>query len=66
MKPRYPDIEVKLTGEDGNAYAIMAAVRKALKAADVPQKEIDQYLEESQAGDYNDLVVTAMKWVEVT
>ena len=62
---RYPDIEVQLTGRDGNAFAIMGAVKGALRKAGVPQHEIDQYIEESMSGDYNHLLVTAMEWVEV-
>ena len=65
MDTRYPDIEVQLTGRDGNAFAIMGAVTGALRKAGVPQHEIDQYLEESKSGDYNHLLVTAMEWVEV-
>ena len=65
MDTRYPDIEVQLTGRDGNAFAIMGAVKGALRKAGVPQHEIDQYIEESMSGDYNHLLVTAMEWVEV-
>lgn len=59
------DIEVQLTGNDGNAYAIMGAVQKALKQAGATQEEVSQYLEESMSGDYNHLLVTAMEWVKV-
>ena len=63
---KYPDIEVQLTGEDGNAYAIMGAVQKALRRAGVPQAEVEQYLTESKSGDYDNLLVTAMRWVSVS
>ena len=33
--PRYPEVKVKLVGEDGNAYAIMGRVEAALKQAGV-------------------------------
>ena len=29
--PTYPDVTVRLTGKDGNAYAIIAAVARALR-----------------------------------
>lgn len=65
MKTKYPNIKVQLTGEDGNAFAIMGAVSRALKRAGVPQEEVDKYLTESKAGDYDNLLVVAMTWVEV-
>ena len=62
---KYPDIEVELVGRDGNAFAIMGAVSKALSRAKVPQAEIDKYLEESTSGDYDNLLATATRWVTV-
>ena len=62
---RYPDIEVQLTGQDGNAFAIMGRVSEALRRAGVPQSEIGEYHEESMSGDYDHLLRTAMKWVTV-
>jgi hypothetical protein len=63
---KYPEIEVQLTGQDGNAYAIMGAVQKALRKAEVPKEQIDEYLKESMSGDYNHLLRTAMAWVSVS
>jgi hypothetical protein len=62
---KYPDIEVELVGQDGNAFAIMASVSKAMRRAKVSQAEIDKYLEESTSGDYDNLLATAMRWVSV-
>ena len=62
---KYPEIEVTLVGQDGNAFAIMGAVQRNLKRAGVPQAEIDQYLEESMSGDYANLLATACRWVTV-
>ena len=65
MRIKYPDIEVTLIGEDGNAFAIMGRVQRALKENGVPKEEIEQYLKESQSGDYDNLLVTATRWVTV-
>lgn len=65
MDIKYPDIQVQLTGNNGNAYAIMGAVSKALRRNGIPQEEIDLYMEESQSGDYDHLLVVAMQWVDV-
>ena len=62
---KYPEVEVQLTGNDGNAFAIMGAVSKALRSAGVDKLEIDEYVKESMSGDYNNLLRTAMKWVSV-
>lgn len=64
MKPRY-DIEVQLTGEDGNAFAIIGKVARALRRAGVAPAEIETYKKESMSGDYDNLLMTAMKWVDV-
>jgi hypothetical protein len=63
---KYPEIEVEIIGQDGNAYAIMGAVQKALRNAEVSKEEIDEYLKESMSGDYNHLLRTAMAWVSVS
>lgn len=62
---KYPDITVQLTGEDGNAYAILGAVSAALKQAKVSTEEVQKFMAEATAGDYNHLLTTAMKWVDV-
>ena len=39
---KYPDVEVQLVGEDGNAFAIMARVQRALRQHGVPKDEINE------------------------
>lgn len=63
--PKYPEIFVQLTGNDGNAFAIMGAVQSALRKAGITKDEISEYMEQSMSGDYNNLLRTAMEWVEV-
>jgi hypothetical protein len=63
--PKYPDVIVRLVGEDSNAIAIMGAVSRGLRRAGVPQAEIDAYRAESMSGDYDNVLSTAMKWVDV-
>lgn len=62
--PKY-DVDVELIGEDGNAFAIMGKVRRALRRARVPQKEIDAYIEEAKSGDYDHLLRVTMDTVNV-
>jgi hypothetical protein len=62
---KYPDVVVTLLGEDGNAFAIMGAVQKALKRAGVDKDEVTAYFNEATAGDYDHLIQTSMRWVTV-
>ncbi len=61
---KFPNIEVQMTGNDGNAFAVLGAVQKALRKAGVPQEERDQFHQEATSGDYNHLLATCMEWVE--
>jgi hypothetical protein len=60
-----PGVKVKLVGEDGNAFAILARVMKAMKSAGIPADLITEYHTEATSGDYDHLLRTTMKWVEV-
>jgi hypothetical protein len=60
---RYPDIFVQLSGTDGNAYAILGAVNRALREAGHGDK-VEQFMAEATAGDYYHLLATAMRWVD--
>jgi len=59
------NVTVQLSGRDGNAFAIMAAVSKALRQAGVSEEEINQYQDESMSGDYNNLLNVAAQWVNI-
>ncbi len=62
---KHPEITVKLIGTDGNAFSILAKVVRELKKANLPKSEIDSFTEEATSGDYNQLLRTAMQWVNV-
>lgn len=65
MAPKYPEVEVRLIGEDGNAFIILSKVMRAMKRAGIPEEEIEQYHNEATSGDYDHLLATTVKWVEV-
>ena len=56
---------VKLIGEDGNAYAIMGRVRRALRKAGADKEYIDEYTNKSISGDYDHLLRVAMEYADV-
>ena len=62
-QPRYPDICVQLSGQDGNAFAILGRTAGALRQAGLVQAEIDDYFAEATSGDYDHLLQTTMAWV---
>ena len=62
---KYPNVTVKLIGNDGNAFFILGSVIRALRSANVSEAEISVYKKEAQSGDYDNLLQVTMKWVDV-
>jgi len=58
-----PDVE--LVGQDGNAFAIIGRVSKALYNEGADKEYINKYQEEAMSGDYDELLITTMKYVNV-
>lgn len=63
--PRYPTVSVQLLGGDGNAFAVLGVVRRALRRAGVADDEVSRFFDEATGGDYDHLLATVMRWVEV-
>jgi len=64
-EPKFPHIEVQLTGIDGNAFSVMGAVSREMKRDPEAKLLVDDFRIEAMSGDYNHLLQTCMKWVEV-
>jgi hypothetical protein len=62
---KYPDIEAQLSGTDGNAMSVIARVSGALRRS-VGQDAASEFAEEAMSGDYDNVLRTAMRWVEVS
>lgn len=62
--PIHPDVKVKLVGEDGNAFNLLGIVSKALRRAGYGD-DVAAFTDEATSGDYDHLLATCMKWVEV-
>jgi len=56
---------VRLVGENGNAFNIMGLASRALRKAGADKEYINKYLAEAKEGDYNNLLIVTMKYVEV-
>ncbi|MFC1825896.1 hypothetical protein ACFLYZ_00705 [Thermodesulfobacteriota bacterium] len=65
MKEPLSKPTIKLIGQDGNAFAVMGSVKRALKSAGADKEYIDQYISEATSGDYNHLLAISMEYVNV-
>ena len=65
MTPKYPDITVTLTGQDGNAFAVLGRCREAAAEAGLSDDEITAFMNKAMAGDYDHLLQTAMRWFDI-
>ena len=58
---KYPEIEIDLTGEDGNAFSIIGRCSLAMKRAGL-SNEIDEFITQAKSADYDNLLRTVMEW----
>lgn len=63
--PKYPQVEVQLTGEDSNIFFVIGKVRQAMRQAGISQEEAQKFTSEATSGDYDNGLATCMKWVTV-
>lgn len=62
---KHPDVEVRLSGEDGNAFLIIGKVSRALKRAGYAESAAE-FTADATSGDYDHLLQTCMRYVEVS
>lgn len=62
---KHPEINVELVGQDGNAFSILGRVAQAMRKAGLSDEEIAQFHDEATSGDYDNLLITVMDWVNV-
>jgi hypothetical protein len=60
-----PQPEIKIIGEDGNAFIIIAAATKAMRRAGWTQEEIQEYRDKAMNGDYDNLLQVTMEYCEI-
>ena len=59
-------IEVKLIGEDGNAFNLMGIVSKAMRRNGISKDEIEQFQNEvTSSNSYDEALQVMMRWVDV-
>lgn len=62
---KYPNIKVKLIGMDGNAFFLIGKVMRALRMNGVSDEEQKEFQKEVTSGDYDNVLGTIMRWVDV-
>jgi hypothetical protein len=65
QEPKYPNIEVQLTGKDGNAFFIIGTVRRALRRAGLSEDEVNAFSSEASSDNYDNVFMTCLRWVTV-
>ena len=65
MSEPLTNIEVELSGKDGNAFFILGEVSKGLRD-NGHEDLVEEFRKEATSGDYDHLLQTCMKYVHVT
>lgn len=63
LSPKYPGINVQLSGMDGNAISMMMRVKREMERAHVSRDDIEEFLKEARSGDYDNVIRTCCAWV---
>lgn len=63
--PKYPEITVRLVGENGNAFYILGKCLSAMRCTNIPKEEQDEFYRQATARDYNHLLITSLEWFNV-
>lgn len=59
------DVDLKLTGHDGNAFMILGLAQETAKEAGIDKDLINEYVNEATSSDYNHLLKTTMEYFNV-
>ena len=58
-------LKLKLTGADGNVFAVLGAATQVLRKNGMSDK-VKEFQNEATSGDYDHALQTCMKWFEVS
>ncbi len=59
-----PKTRIDLQELDGNAFAIMGGVMKAMRKQGIPKTTIDAYAAEAKSGNYDHLLQVSIEYTE--
>lgn len=66
MEPRYPEVSVQLTGQDGNVFSIIGETSRALKRAGYRDEAAQFTSEAFDSGSYEEVLALVTAWVDVS
>lgn len=61
---KYPEINIPLVGEDGNAFSVLGRVMRVMKRKGM-YAEWEEFHTEATSGNYDHLLLTVMRWFSV-
>jgi hypothetical protein len=62
---KFPSVRVEMVGEDGNAFAIIGRVQRAMKRGGCTANEISEFVADATGGDYDNLLAAVLRTVTV-
>ncbi|AER49001.1 hypothetical protein SEA_DONNY_88 [Mycobacterium phage Donny] len=66
-EPRFPNVTVQLTGNDGNVFLIIGRVQRALLSGGATREQATEFVNEvTDADSYDAALAVVMRWVEVS
>lgn len=65
MKTQKPKVIVKLSGPDGNAFALMGKVAEAMKKSGQTKEQIKEFSDKAMSGDYENLLRVVREHVDL-
>lgn len=57
--------ELKLIGQDGNAFMVLGLAQRAAKKAGWTKEEIEKFMDEARSGNYDHLLQTCTNYFNV-
>lgn len=64
-EPRFPDVTVQLPNDTNTGSRYVARVSGALRRGGATQEEVDEFIHEATSGDYDNMLATVQRWVDV-
>lgn len=64
-EPKYPLINAKVSQYNGRIEPVVGTIKRAMKRAGVPQHEIDAFVREAMASDFDHVLKVCMTYVNV-
>ena len=62
---KFPSVRVRMIGEDGNAFAIMGRVQRAMRKGGCTSDELNEFINDATSGDYDHLLSVVRKTVTI-